>query len=93
MKKSKTKIRKFFDFFQLSQTEDIIKDQEHPHRRRFLPQYQNRLRYVRDYWLYYLLAILIFQISLPFFIATFLLNTFLSFAFLDETPFPDLADD
>ena len=82
--------RKFLDFFQLTPEEKSrIPDHLHPHRRRFLAPYRQRLRYVRDFWLYYLTAILLLQITLPFLVISLLFSTLISFAFLEETVFPD----
>ena len=92
-KQSKSIARQFFDYFQLSDSSEQIDDASHPHRRRFLPAYQNRLSYVRDAWLYYLSAILLLKLTLPFIAITFLLTTFLSFAFLEETPYPPGDED
>lgn len=81
----KSLIRLFLDSIQLSASQ--LPEHEDPHRRRFLRPYQVRLKYVRDFWLYYLLFVLFFPITTPFVAASFLFNTFLSLAFLEETRF------
>jgi len=63
-----------------------------PHRRRFLPAYQRRLKVVRDAWLMMLSILLFAQAAAPLIISSVLFSTFLSFAFLDETPFPQVID-
>ncbi len=64
----------------------VLRPEYCAHKRRFLPAYQKRLKLVRDAWLYLFSGVLIFQVAAPFAISLCLFSTFLSFAFLDETP-------
>ncbi|MCY4046400.1 MAG: hypothetical protein OXE99_15160 [Cellvibrionales bacterium] len=82
--KKKTLIRQLLDSVQLSSNSQLPAHKD-PHRRRFLKPYQARLKYVRDFWLYYLLFVLIAPITAPYIAASLLFNTFLSLAFLEET--------
>ena len=80
------RLRKFLDYWQLT-TEPDIEASKCIHRRRFLKPYQRRLKLLRDAWLYLLSALLVLQLSVPFILVTCMFSTFLSFTFLDETPF------
>lgn len=85
----KSLARRFFDFWQYNTGISHLPDACCPHRRRFLKPYQARLKIVRDYWLYFLAAILILEIAAPFAAAGFLASSFWSIGFLEETPYPD----
>ena len=82
-------MRRFLDYWQYDAGDSHLPDAYSPHRRRFLAPYQRRLSYVRDYWLYYLTALFIFGVSMPLIASTMLFSTFMSIAFLEETPYPD----
>ncbi len=62
--KGKSRTRRFLDFWQLTQV--FYGDEACcTHRRRFLKPYQQRLKMVRDAWLYWLSGALIIQLAAP----------------------------
>lgn len=77
-----------YQFVEIETSEQQLQEQaiNCPHQRRFLPAYQRRLKLVRDAWLSIFSVVLLFQVAAPVVISLCLFSTFLSFAFLDETP-------